>query len=248
MNIIKTDIERFLDKAEITPTCWLWKGVLSSGSYGTFKPTGSKSEGAHRISYKIFVGDIQKGLMVEHSCNNKHCVNPNHLKLVSHKDKKQRQIKLSEKDRFFQKVEKTNGCWLWRGKKLSKGYGRFNLSRTGKDVLAHRYSYKFFKKEDPKNLQVMHTCDNPSCVNPEHLKLGTNNDNVQDMVNKNRNRKGWNHHLRKFNEKQSREIINLINEGWTQKQIADKMMCSQSCIAKIKKQKYQLGLVNDNHC
>jgi transposase-like protein len=84
-------------------------------------------------------------------------------------------------DTYYEK--KDTGCWIWTRAKCKKGYGRFGLMY--KLILAHRFSFLVYK-HDPKNQMVCHTCDNPSCVNPEHLFLGGAVDNVRDMINKKR--------------------------------------------------------------
>ena len=75
------------------------------------------------------------------------------------------------------------GCWLWGGGKNKKGYGQFFLNSRR---LAHRVSYELFVGPIPDKLCVLHTCDAPSCVNPNHLWLGTNQDNINDRVKKGR--------------------------------------------------------------
>lgn len=87
-------------------------------------------------------------------------------------------------ERFYKKIEKTESCWLWTG--ASRYYGNFWDGL--KYVNAHRFSYKINKGTIPKGMVVMHTCDTPLCVNPEHLKLGTQKDNLQDMYSKGRGR------------------------------------------------------------
>lgn len=87
------------------------------------------------------------------------------------------------KDRFQKKFLVTPGCWLWlRGKR--NGYGQFDLK--GKTVSAHRASYEFYVGKIPDGLRVLHKCDNPPCINPDHLFLGTDRDNVADCVKKGR--------------------------------------------------------------
>lgn len=80
--------------------------------------------------------------------------------------------------------EAISGCFLWTGTLSKKGYGQFTYER--KSRLAHRLSYQLYVGPIPDGLCVLHHCDNPSCVNPEHLWLGTNYDNVMDRVAKNR--------------------------------------------------------------
>jgi len=78
--------------------------------------------------------------------------------------------------RFWSKVEKTNNCWEWKAGKAYHGYGEFGVN--GKIVLVHRFSYELFKGEIPKGLQIDHLCRNRVCVNPEHLEVVTNKENV----------------------------------------------------------------------
>lgn len=92
-------------------------------------------------------------------------------------------------ERFFSKVRKTPTCWLWVGAKLWSGHGKFLLCHVdGKSCFqgAHRCSWWIEYGDIPSGLGVLHKCDNPSCVNPEHLFLGTQKDNMRDMDNKKR--------------------------------------------------------------
>jgi len=86
--------------------------------------------------------------------------------------------------RFWEKVNKTQTCWLWTACKDSWGYGEFRYK--GKNIKASRFSYQLHYGKIPKNKFVLHTCDNPSCVNPGHLWLGTQSDNMKDMAIKKR--------------------------------------------------------------
>lgn len=99
----------------------------------------------------------------------------------------------SLEERFWKKVDKRgpNECWLWTASKDRWGYGVFTEKRKKKWISAHRLSWRLHTgKPAPTNLCVLHRCDKPACVNPSHLFLGTQSDNVADMMAKGRCRSG----------------------------------------------------------
>lgn len=94
---------------------------------------------------------------------------------------------INPRQRFDEKVDVRgpNDCWEWLARKTHQGYGRFNL--RGVNCQANRVAWELEFGAIPEGMHVLHRCDNPSCVNPSHLWLGTNADNVADRVRKGRN-------------------------------------------------------------
>ena len=181
------------------------------------------------------------------------------------------EIFISKKDRIlerfaslYKKVE--SGCWEWKENFVSGGYGRTYIARIescDRHVLAHRLSYMIHFGEIPKNMCVMHKCDNPRCVNPDHLMLGTKGDNNIDRASKGRSSRGDNHYSRTTPERLSRgdhhysrirpeslargskhgcskiseqdvmEIRNLKNEGWSLGRLAERFAISKSNVSDV---------------
>lgn len=115
-----------------------------------------------------------------------------HLKPFAKKHPPSNSKHFSPAMRFLEKVKKSdNDCWIWLGGKKENGYGTFQYK--GKLIGAHRAAYLMWKGEIPSGYYVCHTCDNPSCVNYNHLWVGTNSENIQDAKRKGRlsTRKGY---------------------------------------------------------
>jgi len=143
--------------------------------------------------------------------------------------------------RFWLKVSrnKSSECWPWIGAKKPKGYG--NIRRDKKYTTAHRVSWEIHFGKVPDGMQVLHSCDNPSCCNPYHLMLGTVMSNYIDMVKKGRsksnhkNRKcGENHINHKLTSEQVEEIRRRYIPGKVrQKDLGDAFGVSQRNISVI---------------
>lgn len=118
-------------------------------------------------------------------------------------------ISVEERIMQFINIKDENECWEFAGFKNKDGYGKIGIS-NGKVDSTHRIIYKIHNGDIPNNMVVMHTCDNPSCCNPKHLILGTQNDNIQDMVSKQRNvyKTKEDSHFAKLTEGQVTEIRN----------------------------------------
>jgi hypothetical protein len=92
-------------------------------------------------------------------------------------------------EQFWSKVRKGAGCWEWQGPRDAGGYGTLWVAKVG-SRRAHRLSWMLTHGDIPHGLQVRHECDNPPCVNPAHLRLGTHADNMDDMRRRGRGRSG----------------------------------------------------------
>lgn len=141
-------------------------------------------------------------------------------------------------------IRKKDQCWNWLGAKMLNGYGKFRVG--DKNLLAHRYSFSINNKAIPNGLFVLHVCDNRTCVNPNHLFLGTSQDNADDMIRKGRHvgqPPGEFHSLCKFSDEKIRLIrkeLKGINFYGKRRAIINKYGISRSYLCEISKFRYRV--------
>lgn len=128
-------------------------------------------------------------------------------------------------------VSMQTDCWHWVGATSHAGYGEVKIN--GKRDLAHRVAYQAINGPIPRGLMVRHSCDRPTCVNPVHLQVGTQAENMQDMVSRGRQSKGHHRPYAKLTDGDVRAIRNLLKQGKGHSAIARQFGVSTSRISKI---------------
>lgn len=140
---------------------------------------------------------------------------------------------------FWKRIEKTDACWNWVGEKDGGGYGRTRWE--GKCHKAHRIAWRLLRGKIPAGLFVLHHCDNRSCCNPEHLYLGTQADNMRDMVERKRRKGigcGEKNGRSKLTQEQAEAICLLYAAGqMSQQKIANQFGVSQFAVSAIVRNK-----------
>ena len=135
-------------------------------------------------------------------------------------------------DRFWSKVQKAEGCWNWTAGASSRGYGVLEVG--GRQMRAHRISWELRHGPIPAGVHVCHRCDNPRCVRPEHLWLGTNSDNMRDASQKGRIAFGSRNGSAKLIEAEVSDILRLYERGeHSQREIARRHGVTQATISHI---------------
>jgi hypothetical protein len=140
------------------------------------------------------------------------------------------------KERILSKVspEPNSGCWLWAFSTFKNGYGQ---AGQGEDCYAHRVSYRVHRGAIPAGLCVLHRCDQRSCVNPDHLFVGTIADNHADMRSKKRQPHGETHGHAKLTRPQVEEIRAAVSGGAQQKTMAERFGVSRMLVSLIVRRK-----------
>jgi len=198
-------VNTFWSLVDRSGDCWLWKGPASRGS--PLFNHRSRQFSAHRMCYVLCKGKLGKTSLAR-KCSSELCVNPDHFEVGT------RYHKLPV---FWSLVDQSGECWEWLGCKNKTGYGVFSNG-----LAAHRFSWKSVHGTIPNGLFVCHHCDNPGCVRPDHLFLGTSRDNILDAAKKGRlaQLKGEAHPSVKLTNDKVRKIRELYKTGkFTQKQL-----------------------------
>lgn len=134
-------------------------------------------------------------------------------------------------ERFLSRVEfAEDGCWIWVGTIDAAGYGAFSVREQR--FRAHRWAYEHFRGEPPGDYLVCHTCDVPSCVNPDHLFLGTPADNSADMVAKGRQQRGERHSRAKLSDA---DVVAIRDGSETNAAMARRYGVSECAISLIRR-------------
>lgn len=130
--------------------------------------------------------------------------------------------------KYVDKISSTRGCWEWIGSKTTQGYGLFSIDY--KNIQSHRFSM-LLAGYNIEGWHILHSCDNPSCVNPAHLSLGTHTDNMRDMSTKGRHNK-INRKNRKLEDSEVKTIRTL---NYTHEKLASMFNVSERTIGRIKR-------------
>lgn len=261
---METFEERFWRQVEKTEDCWNCLTSTKSTGYGRISRNG-RQDYMHRISWEMANGPIPDGLCVLHRCDNPRCVRPEHLFLGTRGDNNRdthtkgrwhyvpaghgrRKVATGAPkgkqpappaERFWPKVDTHEGaadvCWEFLGTRDKYGYGAFWINELRRKTQAHRIAYALHYGDFDRSLMVMHTCDNPPCCNPSHLRLGTRADNNRDRDAKGRTSRlrGERSPTAKLSQSDVDEIKRLVAVGETQINVAERFGVKQPQVSRI---------------
>jgi hypothetical protein len=143
--------------------------------------------------------------------------------------------KETNEQRFWGYVNKTEGCWLWKGKPKPGGYGQIRVD--GRTYGAHVFSWMIHHGAVPRGYVICHKCDVRLCVNPEHLFIGTYKDNEADKIAKKRHSFGVSRPLHRLDDDRVMEIKRLLREGLSQRKIGSLYGVSHTTVGYINRGK-----------
>lgn len=180
-------IARFTDSSAGPDACWPWTGPTGNSGTATLQ-VGGKSCSVRRLVWEMVHGAPKPTDMIMVTCTNRQCVNPIHLRSES----------TILEERFWTLVKKAEGdaCWEWQGYFFQNGYAGIKVAQKQRHAsrVAWELAYGPIEGHVPGHPElevcVCHRCDNPRCVRPDHLFLGSDQDNHNDMVRKGRHAHG----------------------------------------------------------
>lgn len=123
--------------------------------------------------------------------------------------------------RLYSNYKVDGDCWIWQGNAYSNGYGC--IKAFGKMVSCHRLSYSLYHGEIPTGMEVMHSCDKPLCINPDHLSIGTHKENMHDMITKGRKVTGKSNPVRGVDRWQSHQVM-VLGKAYGSKKEAERSL------------------------
>lgn len=167
--------------------CWLWTGPKSEKGQPHGHVNGRTGSIRRALWIAITGETLPKTTWVGVTCGEQLCLNPDHLRL---------RVTLDDPTRFWSLVKKPDGataCWEWQSATDKRGYPVFMRSHPLRTIRGNRMAWELERGPIPPGLFVCHRCDNPLCVRPSHLFLGTNQENIADMIAKGRNSRGPKH-------------------------------------------------------
>jgi predicted XRE-type DNA-binding protein len=219
---------RYIDKRG-EDECWGWKGRFTKYGAGIFTIEHTidgertvENYFANRFSYEYFTGEKINTRYLDNVCDRRDCCNPKHMR--------QRDFDA----RFWENVDKTGDCWLWKGKVDRRtGYGYITVDHES--VSTHRLSYEvYYNAKVPEGLMVIHSCNTRRCINPLHLRVGTHLDNMKDMVECGHSCKGEKNGNAVLTESDVQEIkVHFLKRDLSQRKIANKFGVSISTVKDI---------------
>ena len=232
--VVKKSLRELFEKRVVRQgECAVWQGLVTTRGLGVLPFRGTLRT-ARSVALELAGRKTERGQYAHPTCGNPLCVKPEHLE-VTHCGK-------TAKDyvqRFWSKVEKRGPyeCWLWQAYCDPRGYGRFPPPKGRGEQQAHRIAYVLSFGPIPPGQQVLHKCDNPPCVNPNHLRSGTDCENQQDKVAKRRHVFGERCRLAKLVDAQAQDILRRGLAGERTGKLAQEYGVSKNTIRGIVKRR-----------
>ena len=212
--------ERLWAKVDKRDGCWNWTAYCQRGE------PSFEGRPAWAVAWEAAAGRPSQDVVPKRTCSNRLCINPEHITLLSR-----------DEVRFWRRVEKRgpDECWEWQGStRNDSGYGQISVGGSGNSS-AHRVSYCLTHGIALRTIAgvfVLHSCDNPPCCNPAHLRLGDALMNAQDRVDRGRSNqcRGVDHGSAKFTDSIVRRIRREHAGGISQGELARRLGVSQATV------------------